>query len=453
MQKSYLEPQNVIFSTGPVNRKIYIREQSGYFQRIRRGLNALLISLFVLVPFIPYNNHQAVFFDVAAQKFHFFAITLYPQDLGIFALLFILAAFALFAITKVYGRVWCGFACPQTVWTLMFNWIERRIEGTNNQSRALDRQPWSLSKISKKLGKHLAWAALSFLTALVFMSYFIPVDKLYPALFSMQMTALTFGWVAFFAGCTYVNGGWVREKMCQHMCPYSRFQAAMFDKETKLVTYQQERGESRGPRRRNQPKPEGKGDCVDCDLCVQVCPVGIDIRQGMQYECINCGLCVDACNDTMSKFNYPLDLIGFSSEKTGASMWDQKLGYLLAIVLTVAAIFTWAATRESFEVSVLRDRQALYRVNYLGHTENIFTLKLLNKTEHNRELSIALEDASNMAVKGSTRVHIKAGELLSKAFTLVSEQPVEKGRSPVTFVIKDVSSGETIQRTSTFFSD
>ena len=217
MQKSYLEPQNVIFSTGPVNQKIYIREQTGYFQRIRRGLNTLLISLFVLIPFIPYNNQQAVFFDVGAQKFHFFAFTLYPQDLGIFALLFILAAFGLFAITKVYGRVWCGFACPQTVWTLMFNWIERRIEGTNNQSKALDRQPWNFSKVAKKLSKHLAWMALSFLTALVFMSYFVPVDELYPALFSLQMSALVFGWVAFLQHVPTLTGGGSGKK-CASTC-------------------------------------------------------------------------------------------------------------------------------------------------------------------------------------------------------------------------------------------
>ena len=453
MQKSLIEQQEVIFSTGPLNRKIYIREQNGYYQRIRRALNSLLIALFVLVPFIPHNGNQAVFFDVGAQKFHFFSFTLYPQDLGIFALLFIFAAFVLFAVTKVYGRVWCGFTCPQTVWTLMFNWIERRIEGSNNQSRALDQQPWSVSKTFKKTSKHLSWMLLSLITSLAFMSYFVPVLELYPAFFSFEMSSLILGWVLFFAGCTYVNGGWVREKMCQHMCPYSRFQAAMFDKGTKLVTYDFQRGESRGPRRRNQPKPAEKGDCVDCDLCVQVCPVGIDIRQGMQYECINCGLCVDACDNTMDKFNYPRGLINFVSEKANSSMWDQKLAYGLAILLTLGAMFAWALTRESFEVSVLRDRQALYRVNYLGHTENTFNIKLLNKTSQSRDYKVAIENTEGMSVVGHPVVTVDAGELLSTAFTLVSKRPLEQRRSPVMFIVEDLDSGEIVSRQSTFFSD
>ena len=341
MNPSYLSKENLIFKTSSLDDKIYIREQKGFFQRVRRGLSFILLALFILIPFIPYHGSQAVYFDIQQQQLHLFYLTLFPQDLFIFSLIFILAAFLLFYLTKLYGRVWCGFTCPQTIWLLMFNWIERRIEGTHHQSKSLDSQPFSLNKLLRKSIKHGIWITISILTALVFISYFVPVKQLYLPFFTLQASSLTVSWVLFFAVCTYINAGWLREKMCQHICPYSRFQSAMFDQSTKLVTYDNKRGENRGKRKRNHAKEQNMGDCVDCKLCIQVCPAGIDIRDGLQYECINCALCIDACDNTMEKFNYEKGLIAFSHEQKPKQGWRRHVGYASFGSLTLLAIFLW----------------------------------------------------------------------------------------------------------------
>ena len=346
----------IIFKVPVAQDKIYIREQQGYYQRLRRTLNFLLVALFIVLPWITWQGEQAILFDVGAQTLRFFAWVLFPQDLMVFVLLFSLAAFALFFVTKKYGRVWCGFSCPQTVWTLIFNWVERRIEGTHHQSRALDNQPWSWKKAGLKSAKHLAWAVIAGLTAMVFMSYFYPAKALYSDVLTWSASALISGWVVFFAACTYINAGWIREKMCLHMCPYSRFQSVMFDAQTKLVTYDVARGEHRGPRKRTA-KPSELGDCVDCNLCVQVCPVGIDIRNGLQYECINCGLCVDACNQVMDKFQYARNLISFAALKPGRTVNAALILYGVAIMAMVVGMVVWATNRVDFEVNVARDRQ------------------------------------------------------------------------------------------------
>ncbi|MGB1029759.1 MAG: cytochrome c oxidase accessory protein CcoG, partial [Pseudoalteromonas marina] len=300
------------YNSGP----IYIREQKGFFQRIRRNLGWLLMLTFIAIPWIQYNGQQAVLLDVATQTFTIFGLTLLPQDFMILAMLFMVGAFALFFVTNWLGRVWCGYTCPQTIWMLMFTWVEQRIEGTRNQRIKLDKSKWTFSTWRKKIAKHSAWIVISVLTATSFMAYFIPAKNLYLGMLSFDWSGITTFWVLFFAGCTYGNAGFLREKMCTIACPYSRFQSVMFDKDTLVVTYDAERGENRGPRKRKaDPKSLNLGDCVDCNLCVEVCPAGIDIRNGLQYECINCGLCIDACDDTMNKFGYDKGLIKYASEK------------------------------------------------------------------------------------------------------------------------------------------
>lgn len=449
---SPLAEQNLIFKTSLADDKIYIREQSGFFQRIRRSMGVVLMALFVLVPFMQFNGQQAILFDVAEQKFRFFFITLFPQDLMIFCLIFMVAAFALFYVTKFYGRVWCGFTCPQTIWMLMFNWLERRIEGTHNQSRRLDRQKISVEKLAKKTIKHISWLSLSLLTALVFMSYFIPVNELYSSFFTASSSALVVSWVVFFAACTYINGGWIREKMCQHMCPYSRFQSAMFDSSTKLVTYHSERGESRGIRKRKQAKPEGMGDCVDCDLCVQVCPVGIDIREGLQYECINCGLCVDACDSTMDKFGYQRGLISFSQEKPAQKGWKRHLGYGSFVSMIVIAMVAWAVTWQSFDVNILRDRQVFYRINENGNVENNFLFKVRNKSDQLRRYQVAMKGVDSANLISEQVFSVAAGELSNIAVIVeATDAPIAK-RTDVEFVITDLTDQRQISKASSFYS-
>lgn len=352
MKPSVKSAQPVIFQTANIDNKIYIREQSGYFQRIRRYINIMLVSAFIILPLLRYQGHQAIYFDLARQKFTFFTITLFPQDLLIFSLIAILAATLLFYFSKLYGRIWCGYTCPQTVWMLMFNWIERRVEGSHRHSQSLDRSPISLNKIIKKVIKHSLWLLLSLFTALVFISYFVPVDTLYPSFFTLEAGFIVQAWVLFFMACTYLNGGWIKDKMCLHICPYARFQSVMFTAETKLITYDAARGESRGARKISQEKPESKGDCVDCHLCVDVCPVGIDIRDGLQYECINCGLCADACDAVMDKFSYAKGLIKYKAQNNEPKGLRRHLVYIFITALTLVAMIAWGITRDSFEVNL-----------------------------------------------------------------------------------------------------
>ena len=446
-----VRPEDVI-SVFPVEEnKIYIREETGFYQKWRRYLNVLLIGIFILLPFVQYGGEQAILFDVGQQTFTFFAYVLYPQDLMIFALVFILAAFALFLVTRHYGRVWCGFTCPQTIWTLGFNWVERRIEGNHNQSRQLDSQAFNVKKATIKTAKHSVWIAISMLTATVFMSYFYPAITLYQELFTFSAPALITGWTLFFAGCTYINAGWIREKMCLHICPYSRFQAAMFDKNTSLVTYDSERGESRGPRKRNAER-HGKGDCVDCKLCVQVCPAGIDIREGLQYACINCGLCVDACNKVMDKFNYKPNLIGFTRAGKDSGRHVTNWLYGVAIVVIVSAMFSWAYNRSDIEASIVRDRNVLYRENNAGHIENSYTLALLNKSRLTKVFELSIANSDSMTLSLTDPIIVLPGEKRMVTFSVEALIAPSKMQSEVEFAIRDKARDQTIIKPTLFFS-
>jgi cytochrome c oxidase accessory protein FixG len=439
----------IIFKVPVAQDKIYIREQQGYYQRLRRTLNILLVALFIGLPWISWQGEQAILFDVGAQTLRFFAWVLYPQDLMVFVLLFSLAAFVLFYVTKKYGRVWCGFSCPQTVWTLLFNWVERRIEGTHHQSRALDNQPWSWKKAGLKSAKHLAWTVIAGLTAMVFMSYFYPAKALYSDVLTWSASALISGWVVFFAACTYLNAGWIREKMCLHMCPYSRFQSVMFDAQTKLVNYDVARGEHRGPRKRSA-KPGELGDCVDCNLCVQVCPVGIDIRDGLQYECINCGLCVDACNQVMDKFQYARNLISFAALKPGRTVNAALILYGVAIMAMVVGMVVWATNRVDFEVNIARDRQQLYREHYSGLIENTFRISVLNKSNHVADYRV---DVSGIQIDQQSQTAIEAvepGEKRETVITLSGKNTGTNERQHFYITTTNTLSGHTVERDVVF---
>ena len=446
-----VRPEDIITVVPVENRKIYIREETGFYQKWRRYLNILLVGLFVFLPFIRYDSQQAILFDVGQQTLTFFAYVLYPQDLMIFALLFILAAFALFLITRHYGRVWCGFTCPQTVWTLAFNWVERRIEGNHNQSRTLDSRPLSLKKGLLKATKHSLWLLLSFATAAVFMSYFYPASALYTELLSFSTPALISGWTLFFTACTYVNAGWIREKMCLHMCPYSRFQAAMFDKNTSLVTYDAARGETRGPRKRNAINT-GQGDCIDCKLCVQVCPAGIDIRDGLQYACINCGLCIDACNKVMKKFSYQPNLIGYTRAGNDSGRHVSNLLYGFAIVAILAAMLGWAYNRSDVEVGIIRDRNALFRENNAGNIENTFTLSLLNKSRRPKAFMLSLEGLPAATISATGPIEVDPGEKRVISVSVAVGNLPNAQRSRFNFVITDNTGNEKISKSTVFFS-
>ena len=456
-----IKEEDLIIKPYKSNGTIQIREQKGTYQEIRRVLSWLLIIVFIAIPFLQYNGEQAILLNIVNQQFRFFAVTFWPQDFILLASVFMVGAFALFFVTSWLGRVWCGFVCPQTVWTLAYIWVEHRIEGTRNQRIALDKQANSFTKIQKKFTKHFIWLLMSAISASTFISYFIPVTVLYTDIVNFNCSGIVTFWLCFFTLCTYGNAGWLREKVCTDMCPYARFQAAMFDKNTLLVAYDKARGEGRAPRKiKDDPKQLGLGDCVDCNLCVDVCPAGIDIRNGMQYECINCGLCIDACDETMERFSYPKGLISYTSEQ---KLLDKKsrhinfkvIAYGIFVVIISIATSYWISSRIPLETSILRDRSALYRTNYLGVVENTYTLKILNKTQqslHYQILVTGLEDSTLTLPKD---ILIAAGDMREIPVTLsVDGYSLTKRVTDISFNIRALEQPDiSLDKKTVFYGD
>lgn len=439
------------------SKRIYVRAAYGFFQTLRRYTGWGLIVLFLALPIMRWNGNQAVLLDVSKQQFHIFNITLFPQDLTLLAWVFIIAAFALFFFTTYLGRVWCGYTCPQTVWTFIFIWFEERFEGTANKRKRLDQMPWDFNKIWRKTAKHTGWIIVSLFTGLAFASYFLPVFSLYGDFFTLNASAAVTSWVLFFSIITYINAGWMRSIVCTHMCPYARFQSAMFDKSTYIVGYDTNRGEQRGPRRRKEnPKALGLGDCVDCDLCVQVCPTGIDIRDGLQYECINCGACVDACDQTMDKMGYAKGLISYTSEqrlegKKEKVLRPKIIAYGATLLVMLAVFIINIANLSSIEMEVVRDRTALSRENSEGLIENTYTLKILNKTMHKQTYQLTITGLDDAQLIGPAQIHIQPGEILTQPIAIaIDPYNIKKKKLTVTIILTS-EEGEQIQQDSPFF--
>ncbi|QJR80329.1 cytochrome c oxidase accessory protein CcoG [Alteromonas pelagimontana] len=401
---------------------IYVRAVKGPFETFRRFFGLFFLALFAVIPWLQYDGRQAVLLDIAEQRFTFFSLTLWPQDLTLLAYIFIVSAFALFFVTAFAGRVWCGFMCPQTTWTYIYIWLEEKIEGSANKRIKLDERPMDLDKFWRKSLKHFCWIAVALLTSLTFVGYFTPIGELFIDFFIFNAGFWAVFSVLFFTFCTYGNAGWMRQIMCTHICPYARFQSAMFDKDTFTVAYDPNRGDRRGPRSRKIPYEElpskGLGDCIDCNLCVQVCPTGIDIRNGLQYECINCGACVDACNGVMEKMNYPKGLIRFTSEEqlSGGEthIFRPKLiGYFFVLVVMMGLLIANITMRVPLEVDIIRDRNTLFRDTGDGWIENVYTLKVLNKSQSPQTYSISVQDLEDYKYIGTEELNIAGGEVRS----------------------------------------
>ncbi len=422
--------------------KIYVRAITGYYQKLRQKITWVLMLLFIALPWLNYQQRQAILFDIEHQQFHLFSTTLWPQDFTILALIFIIAAFALFFITTFLGRVWCGYLCPQTVWSAIFQWWEEKLEGPANKRRAQDNKRYSSSLWFKKTVKHCIWLLIAFFTAVSFVGYFVPVRQLISQSITFNLSNGPLFWIVFFTLCTYLNAGWLRATVCLHMCPYARFQSAMFDKDTYIVAYHNDRAEPRGPRSRKQdPKQLGLGDCIDCNLCVQVCPTGIDIRDGLQYECINCGACIDACDNTMAKMGYPKRLISYTTEHqlTGkkSNILRPKLlaygGVLSA--MTVAFLFS-LNTIKPMEFDVLRDRNQLFRETNLGQIANTYTLKVSNKSQHIAQYQLTVDSQTPLAWQGKRTVILQPQEIANIPITLTVEpKQITQSLWPITFKI------------------
>jgi len=396
--------------------KIYTRKISGHFQRIRLFTGwPLLIAYFVL-PWVNWGDRQSVLFDAPNDQFHIFGLTLWPEDFVLLAAILIIAAVALLAVTTWLGRVWCGYTCPQTVWTSIFMWAEQVAEGSRNARIKLDQAPWSLNKVVRKTAKHGLWLGVSLLTAISFVGYFTPMRELVPNMLTFNLSGWETFWTLFFVVGTYGNAGWMREQVCKYMCPYARFQAVMFDSDTLIVSYDAERGESRGARKKDvDHKAQGMGDCIDCQLCVQVCPVGIDIRDGLQYECINCALCIDACNEVMDKMAYPLDLISYSTENKQQHKQEHRvlrpklLGYFAVLLSMIGLFFFILFDRDLIEVDVTRDRGQLYQQTAEGLIENVYIMSLLNMAQDSQRYQIFLQGLEGAELAGRTELEVAAG--------------------------------------------
>ncbi len=401
--------------------RIYPRQVRGLFASLRVTGVIFLMGIFYGLPWLQLDTgevvRQAVLWNLPDRKFHIFALTFWPQDFIYLTALLIVAALSLFFFTAIAGRLWCGYACPQTVWTEVFLWIERKVEGTRSQQMKLANGPWTVEKITKRSVKHGLWIALSLWTGLTFVGYFTPIRELFERFAEFQLGAWETFWVLFYGFATYGNAGWLREQLCTYMCPYARFQGAMFDRDTLIISYDKERGEPRGARRKSAvPASLGLGDCINCTMCVQVCPTGIDIRDGLQIECIGCAACIDVCDDVMDKMGYSKGLIRYSTENAMQGLRTRILrprviiyGAVLITLLTASII--GISQRPVMALEVIRDRNVLYRD--LGDTiENVFTLKIINKSEisqqylldANSELPLTLLTADSI-------VHVAAGQV------------------------------------------
>ena len=412
------------------HQKIYPRKVTGMFATLRTLGVLVLLGLYYIVPWLRWDGHQAVLFDLPARKFYIFNLTFWPQDFFYLAALLIIAALALFFFTALAGRLWCGYACPQTVWTEVFLRMERLIEGDRNKQMKLAKEPWTTRKIMIKSSKQFLWITFSAWTGFTFVGYFTPILDLGQSLLALSLGPWETFWIIFYSFATYGNAGFLREQVCIYMCPYARFQSAMFDKDTLIISYDENRGEPRGSRKRStDPKSLGLGDCIDCTLCVQVCPTGIDIRNGLQYQCIGCAACVDVCDQVMDKMGYPKGLVRYTTQnaidgKQTHIVRPRMLVYGLLIAAITVALFYSMFTRMPLELNIIRDRNALYRETSEGLVENVYTLKIINMDAqtHTYRLSISgLEGLTLLNRKGEFSVN--SGEVI--------ELPVQVQIDPV----------------------
>ncbi|MCF6226219.1 MAG: cytochrome c oxidase accessory protein CcoG [Xanthomonadales bacterium] len=399
--------------------KIYARHVSGKFQNLRNIALWILLGLFYLLPWLQMDGHQALLFDLPARRFYIFGITLFPQDFVYLALLLIIAGLSLFFFTALAGRLWCGFACPQTVWTLMFMKVERLIEGDRNKRQKLDKSPWDANKIVRKSSKQFVWILIGLITGFTFVGFFTPIRELWGMITSFSLGPWETFWMIFYGFATYGNAGFMREQVCKYMCPYARFQGAMFDKDTLIISYDDKRGEPRGARRRkDDPVEKGLGSCIDCTLCVQVCPTGIDIRNGLQYECIACAACIDVCDQVMDRMGYERGLIKYTTEQAQTQKSTRLLRPRMIIyaVLLAALVTVWAyglVNRTPMRAELIRDRNALYRELSDDIIENVYTLSVTNMDRRAHALSLQLTD-------------LKGGEIdMDKAPSIAAESTAQ----------------------------
>ncbi|MCU0932863.1 MAG: cytochrome c oxidase accessory protein CcoG [Thiobacillaceae bacterium] len=432
-----------------VHQKIYPRAVSGVFNYWRIGLVLFTQVIFYGLPWLNWSGRQAVLFDLDARKFYLFDLILWPQDFIWLAALLIISALALFLFTAVAGRLWCGYACPQTVYTLLFTWVERWFEGDHNKQKKLNSAPWDGEKILRRGGKHVAWVLLSLWTGFTFVGYFTPIVELGQSFLAWTLGPWETFWIFFYGFATWGFAGFMREQVCKYMCPYARFQSVMFDQDTLVITYDYRRGESRGTRKKTADyKAMGLGDCVDCGICVQVCPTGIDIRNGLQYMCIGCAACIDACDQVMDKMGYPKGLIRYSTQNAIEGKYEDReilkhtmrprtLFYTVVLLgICVAFVYT-LANRIPLRADVIRDRLTLSREVENGQIENLYRLQIINMDERPHRYSIRAAGIDGLSVATGASAEVPALGTLEHNLTLRADRlKLNKPSQPVFLTIQ-----------------
>lgn len=429
-------------------RKIYPLWVDGGFQRGRRIVLLFLLLVFYVTPWLRWDGRPAVWLNLPERKFTFLWATFWPQEFILVSWLLIIGAFSLFLVTVLAGRVWCGWACPQTVWTLCYQWIEKWVEGDRSARMRLDRGPWNRERITRKSIKYTLWLALALSIAVTFEAYFIPVRDLLPKIARWDLLPIEKFWLFFPTVSSFMLQGVLREQVCFHMCPYARFQSVMFDRDTLVIGYDAERGDPRGSRPRGTASAAvGKGDCIDCRMCVSVCPTGIDIRDGLQYQCIGCAACIDVCNHVMDQMGYERDLVRYGSlseQRHEGRRWfrPRAFGYG-AVLLVMIGAFSWTLShRVPLALDVIRDRSRLFREHWDGTVENVYTLKIMNREQSERTYRISAESDPPLTLdmgSDDDGIAVRAGHLVDVTVRLVAAADRRAaGNRDVDFVIETV---------------
>jgi len=468
VNKTTIPEQEVVLSLYRSEDKIYARQVSGFFTNWRWVMVWATQLFFYGVPWLQWDGRQAMLFDLEGMRFYVFGLIFHPQDLIYLAFLLIVSALSLFLFTAIAGRLWCGYTCPQTVYTEIYMWMEQKIEGDRIARMRLDDSKWSLNKITRKSLKQFAWIGFGLWTGVTFVGYFTPMRELVPSLLQFQAGGWETFWVCFYGFATYGNAGYMREQVCKYMCPYARFQSAMFDGDTMTVTCDEARGEPRGSRSKKAGEnANGLGSCIDCSICVQVCPTGIDIRNGLQYECIGCGACIDACDDVMDKMGYAKGLIKYTTQNGMESRWSrqQMFARLLrprvliysAILLTmIVGMGVGIYYKPDFRLDVLRDRSVMARYTNDGNIENVYNLKLENETEVARDYELKVTGLPALAVHfaDNNSQQLKALKPFEKRNVIVEIQVPEgetrAGSHKIFFELTEIETKETIKEKSVF---
>ncbi|KDE38545.1 MAG: cytochrome c oxidase accessory protein CcoG [Nitrincola lacisaponensis] len=437
---------------------IYVKYYKGFFKNLRTGAGFVMLAMFFTFSWIQYDGRQAILFDLPNRQFHIFNVTFWPQDFMLLSWLLIILAFILFFVTVFAGRLWCGYACPQFVWTWFFIWAERITEGDRNKRMRLDKEPMSREKLLRKTAKHTLWAVIAILSAIAFVGYFTPIRELVPNILQLNLGPWELWWLGFLSVATYGNAGWLREQVCIYMCPYARFQSVMFDQDTLVISYDEARGEKRGKRKKDSDfRAEGLGDCIDCHACVNVCPVGIDIRDGLQYECVACGACIDACDEIMDKMSYPRGLVRYTTEhslngKPTKLLRPRLIGYFAAVIIMCGAFIYVLSNRVPIEFEAIRDRGALFNEVSGNLIQNVYTLKIANKEQVERVYRISVEGLEGLRLINEPEVRISAGELLDYPIRLqIDRNNLSQANSAITFTVETVDEPKVSATTESRF--